>query len=294
MYRRSWARAREWGTALGMMLAMAGASHAAATNDPDEVRSIEGQDVAVWSPAAGSAPYPLVLFSHGVRGCNIQSKYLMRALSQAGFLVVAPNHDDRATFCPDRAPRADDLPRDFLVRAATEGSTFYDERGKNLRDLRAALKVDAELSSQIDFSSVALVGHSLGGYTVLGLAGAWPGRWRMDEIDAVVALAPFVQPFINGGTLGDIEVPVLLQAGTADKWIPPALVGSVYSAIASPACKVVYRGADHFAWTDLDLSARFRGATATTTITFLKDVLGNRSPTAASLASSAADPPECK
>ena len=53
--------------------------------------TISGRDVAVWKPSA-TAPasgYPLIVFSHGFTGCNTQTKFLMEALAEAGYLVLA-------------------------------------------------------------------------------------------------------------------------------------------------------------------------------------------------------------
>lgn len=57
---------------------------------------LAGRDVALWKPS-GPAPetgYPIIVFSHGFGGCNTQSTFLMEALAQAGYLVLAPNHKD--------------------------------------------------------------------------------------------------------------------------------------------------------------------------------------------------------
>src|SRR5471030_3184572 len=61
--------------------------------------TIAGRDVAVWKPAgaAAVAGYPVVVFSHGYGGNNTQSTFLMEALAGAGYLVVAPNHQDART-----------------------------------------------------------------------------------------------------------------------------------------------------------------------------------------------------
>ena len=48
------------------------------------------------------------------------------------------------------------------------------------------------LMTAFDWKRCGLVGHSLGGYTLLGLGGAWPS-WRFDGIKAVLALSPYVQ-----------------------------------------------------------------------------------------------------
>src|SRR5437773_2068602 len=58
--------------------------------------TIAKRDVAIWKPT-GTAPaggFPVILFSHGFGGCNTQSTFLMEALAHAGYLVLAPNHQD--------------------------------------------------------------------------------------------------------------------------------------------------------------------------------------------------------
>lgn len=298
MIRISRMRSHQWLMALGALLATAGAPCVAATSpdDPDEVRTIAGREAAVWMPAGGSLPHPLVLFSHGVRGCKTQSTALMRALAEAGMLVVAPDHDgDKADFCPDRRPGFADMPPGFIDGAQVGGPSFYSVRGKEVRDLRDALLVDGRLASLVDRDRVVLVGHSLGGYTVLGLAGAWPS-WKMGGVAAVVALAPFVTPFRNGGMPAGIEVPVLYQVGNRDDQAPPAELDAlrIYTDTPSPACKLTYQEADHFAWTDLDNGAGFHGAMAADITAFLKVVFDRKQPTETILTKLPKAEPKCK
>src|SRR5205085_2610811 len=58
-----------------------------------ETTTLGGVPVAVWRPA-GSAPAPLVIFSHGLHGMAAQSTFLTRALADHGYLVIAPDHAD--------------------------------------------------------------------------------------------------------------------------------------------------------------------------------------------------------
>ena len=56
---------------------------------------IAGLQVTVWTadaPPAGRQP--VLIFSHGFRGCPTHSRFLMRAFALAGYLVFAPNHAD--------------------------------------------------------------------------------------------------------------------------------------------------------------------------------------------------------
>ena len=153
--------------------------------------AIAGLDVEVWPPTGSADSYPLVLFSHGLGGCRTQSTYLTQALAQHGMLVVAPDHKDKGEQCPTRAPTLAEIERGLL------GTHEY--RMDDLQKLREALPTQPALSGwPIDPDRVVLVGHSFGGHTVLGLAGARPD-FRMDQIAAVVALAPYARPLLAEG-----------------------------------------------------------------------------------------------
>jgi hypothetical protein len=102
-----------------------------------------------------------------------------------------------------------------------------------------ALHKDPRWNKEIDWSKVALSGHSLGGYTVLGLAGAWPS-WKLPQVKAVVALSPYCLPFIKQNTLANIGLPIMYQGGTRDYGITPSLKGpnGAYNHTSAP-CEFV-------------------------------------------------------
>jgi pimeloyl-ACP methyl ester carboxylesterase len=102
-----------------------------------------------------------------------------------------------------------------------------------------------------DWSRLGLVGHSLGGYTVLALAGAWP-QCKLAGVKAVLALSPYSQPFIVHGTLDGLGAPVMYQGGTRDFGITPAIekTRGAYDQSPEPKYLVVINKAGHFAWTD--------------------------------------------
>ena len=61
----------------------------------EESTRIGGIDVVVWTPSVGGQRHlPVLLFSHALYLCPTQSRYLTRALADAGYLVVAPRHGD--------------------------------------------------------------------------------------------------------------------------------------------------------------------------------------------------------
>ena len=275
---------------LGAALATADGARGGTVIEP-RVVNLAGLDVAVWQPTGSPGPYPLVLFSHGAGGCKTQSTYLMDALAQDGMLVAAPDHSDKSANCPARLPEPDELPRTFWMTGKW-GPSFHDDRRDDLQRLRAALEADPAYSGLIDTTRVALVGHSLGGYTVLALAGAWPS-WKMDGITAVVALAPYSQPFVRGGKPSEIEVPVLFQVGSEDpadtgggRRVPSSLRPQLQPASLPTQAPTISH------WTDLqDLS--FHDATAAAVTAFLDEAFAGRPPTEL-LASPQAEPPVCK
>jgi predicted dienelactone hydrolase len=213
-----------------------------------ETTQIAGLRVSIWRPAAAHGRAPLVIFSHGFHGTSTQSTFLMKALAADGYLVVAPNHKDAIG-----GGHLSEPPEAGFGRPDTWTDRTFRDRADDVRNLIAALKADQQWNAAIDWSRFALAGHSLGGYTVLGLAGGW-ASWQLPEVRAVVALSPYASPFIQKKALGAITAPVMYQGGTRDIGITPTLrkPGGAYDQTPAPALFVEFRGAGHFAWTDLE------------------------------------------
>jgi predicted dienelactone hydrolase len=266
-------------------LAASGLAQAAGCDAPHKVgyRVIDlqgGRKIAVWYPAAAAeerfayspsgkgllgsvapnAPpaacprVPLVLFSHGLGGCAVQSTFLTEELARFGYVVAAPDHQDAATCAIDAGGlRLGNLRTDHSLLEPARWDA-QSEIGR-LNDLRAVIervKADPQLARIADTGRAGAIGHSLGGYAVLGLAGGWP-TWRTPEVKAVVAMSPFVTPFLAHETLSKLAVPVMYQGGQFDIGITPNMEGPKGAFAASPAPKyyVRLRGGTHVEWTNL-------------------------------------------
>ncbi len=182
-------------------------------------------DVAL--PAAGN--YPLVVFSHGFGGFNIQSLDLMEHLASHGFVVVSPNHtgntqDDMSS--PD--PEADRFPDVAFVI-----------------DEMAAANLDA-LSlffGHVDASNVGVAGHSYGGMTSLFMASGYGGGPADSRVKAIVPVAASTSQ-ISDAELQSITIPTTLVVGTKDGLRPSSI--RAYSEISSSdRILIQVRGANH-------------------------------------------------
>src|SRR5262249_36669439 len=110
-----------------------------------EKYKIAGLEVAVWEPPERVSRVPLVLFSHGFHGRNTQSGGLASAMADAGYLVMAPNHQDAIGngLKPPVVP--------FKQPALWSERTFKD-RGIDICRLLEALHKDPVWSARIDWT----------------------------------------------------------------------------------------------------------------------------------------------
>jgi len=265
-----------------VVLAISNAARAVPADGSQLLRTDRGLTYREWLPdnfARHRGDVPLILFSHGFGGCAQQSATLTRALAAAGYAVLAPNHRDEA--CErymgnlSAALGAGQMQPEqpFTQPAAWSDRTEAGRRD----DLEAVLQFalsHAPYKDAIDRNRIGVMGHSLGGYAALGLAGAWPS-WRDPRIKAALALSPYAAPFIVAGTLGGIAVPVMYQTGTRDIGIGPVLLKQGGYAMARPPKYLLeLDGAGHFAWTELN--PKYQRTIADYAVAFLDQALLGR------------------
>ncbi len=218
--------------------------------DPEARYDYRGQiGRAVQNGRVRSGKHPIVLFSHGYLGGADQSIFITENLARMGYVVVAPEHADAGK----NAAKGGVASLDFGVPGPWPERKFFDRK----EDLSAALDElqarNADPKSpfygSLDFDRVGALGHSLGGYTVLGLAGARES-WRDTRIRAVVGLSPYVAPLGRPTSKLSIAVPVALQGGGLDIGVTPTLP-AFYEALPAPKLYLVLRAENHLGWTNL-------------------------------------------
>ncbi|MGK7888416.1 MAG: alpha/beta hydrolase family protein [Leptolyngbyaceae cyanobacterium] len=199
---------------------------------------------------------PIILVSHGVGGDAEDFAPLAQHLASYGFVVVVPDHEQLAAN-EDDAPTSplDRLRSQFsgamnpveLVKRPLTLSAILDEM-ERLNELNPMFQ------GRLDLDNVGVIGHSLGGYTGLAMVTGDISRRRLrrtctndealalnlslllqcqaralprrlpslsdDRIKAVMALNPVGSAILGKRQIEDIDVPVMLVAGSHDAIAP--------------------------------------------------------------------------
>ncbi|MBV9508402.1 MAG: hypothetical protein JO323_25720 [Acidobacteriia bacterium] len=205
------------------------------------------------APVADCQTYPLVIYSHGFGGCGTVSLFYTEALARAGYIVAAPDHKDSK--CKVDQPftgRFLQKAEEPFQRPEQWGPSVYQQRRQDIRRVLDELPRARMFQGRIDPGRIGGSGHSLGGYTIAAMIGAW-SSWRDDRIKAAVLMSPYVSPFLVKGTLKDIHVPVMYQGGTRDLGITPYLRrdGGAYDQTNAPKFFVDLELANHLDWSNL-------------------------------------------
>ena len=197
-------------------------------------------------------PFPLVLFSHGLAGCGTQTLFFTEELARQGYVVAAPDHEDAGCSVDGDGALEIKPPEGNLFDPASWTDETYVGRRDDLQILLQQVLASEKFGPIVDADHIAAVGHSLGGYAALGMAGAWRS-WNDDRIKAVLAFSPYALPFTTQSTLGGVDVPVMYQGAVFDVGITPFIEGpnGAFAATGSPRYFVKLRGGTHFEWTNL-------------------------------------------
>jgi len=157
-------------------------------DDPLFVMGRVARDAAL-SDAAKT--FPVVLLSHGTGGTAASLGWLADKLAAHGFVVIGVDHHGNTASEPYRP----------------EGFLCCWERPRDLTVLLDALNAQGLFAGRLDFDRVSAAGFSLGGHTVLSLAGAitdmalfkawaaggWGSRGPREFPDLVDHIAPLLE-----------------------------------------------------------------------------------------------------
>jgi predicted dienelactone hydrolase len=212
-----------------------------------------------------TAPFPVVLFSHGLGGSRKGCGFLGEHWSQRGYAAVFVEHPGSNEAVWQAVPPAGRM-------AAMRDAASLENFRLRVGDIAAVLdQLGAwnsthghPLAGQLDLDRVGMSGHSFGGQTTQAVSGqSFPlvGRRFTDpRIKAAVIMSPGTQRgrLDAGGSFGEVVIPWLLLTGTKDK----ALIGgqSVESRLAvfpalppGQSYELVLHDAEHSAFTDRSL-----------------------------------------
>ncbi len=137
-----------------------------------------GADVG-GGPAAHPGRHPLVLYSHHSGGNRRAATFLCRHLAGHGYVVAAADHSE--VVATDLGPQEHETGAERAARI----ERIVTSRVPDLRFLLDHLLGGHVVpGADLDATRIGLVGHSLGGWTVLAAPEVEP------RVGAVVALAP--------------------------------------------------------------------------------------------------------
>jgi predicted dienelactone hydrolase len=220
------------------------------TNESEVARSFGPYTMAVAmnAPVAGR-DLPLVVISHGNNGSPLTHRDTAIALARAGFVVVLPEHLGNS--------------RTDSTLAGTAAMLAHRPRHVTL-SIDAVL-ADAAFRDHVRPTEVRVIGHSIGAYTALAVAGALPNAMTPDQpafavvpvpvtpdarVRALVLLAPACGWFMVPGALANVRVPILMYSGHQDHVTPLFHAELVLSGVAHPeqVKHIVVHGAGHHAF----------------------------------------------
>lgn len=141
------------------------------TEYPQWIGSAEAPfaSAGIAAPNAPLAPskekFPLILLSHGTGGSDLMMAWLGTGLAAHGYIAIAVNHPGNNSF------------DEYTV----QGFSFWWERAKDLSTLLDLFLAEPAFGPHIDPNRIGAAGFSLGGFTVIELAGGIGELFRYQD-----------------------------------------------------------------------------------------------------------------
>ncbi len=160
-------------------------------------------------PIAKAAPFPLVIFSHGITGMRHIHTSLAENLASHGYVVAAPDHsyDANITIFPDGhiadyRSHITGHPDSVIIRrkqinTRTEDVRFIIEQFKRIQ----SGDISHPLTGYMDLENIGVAGHSFGGATAI------QASKTTETIGACLVLDGWINPVPNSTIHSGIETP---------------------------------------------------------------------------------------
>jgi predicted dienelactone hydrolase len=169
---------------------------------PETPFAAAGKAARDAKPMAAPEKFPLILLSHGIGGSSFMMAWLGAALAAHGFIAAAVNHPGNNAL------------EDYTI----PGAVFWGQRAHDMSALLDLLLAEPTFGPHIDPKRVGAAGFSLGGLTVLELAGGIAEFFRYQDFCK--------SPKADGMCTDTIEYPGLLAKVTALAKTDPAIQGA--------------------------------------------------------------------
>ncbi|MED3895370.1 alpha/beta hydrolase [Priestia aryabhattai] len=163
--------------------------------------------------------FPLVILSHGDGSTPLAYRTIAQFLARNGFIAGIPQHP-------------------FNNREDNTLSGTIDNlknRPTHIRTVIDWFLKESAFSSSIHSNNISLIGHSMGEYTALAVAGGIPTSFPSESPDqkpyclsvtqdkrvqSLILLAPATGWFREKGALEDVNIPILMITGEKDTITP--------------------------------------------------------------------------
>lgn len=191
--------------------------------------------VLIWEPAE-KGPFPLLVMAHGFGGLPEKFDAFARTVAAAGTIVAAPAFP----LTNENAPGGHETALSDTVNQPADLSFVISQL------LDAARQPSDALAGSLIPSQIAVLGHSLGGATVIGLTRKSCCRdERVAASILVAAPSGLADLFFPGGQTTASGLPTLIMQGTADATLPYSNAVMLYDSTEPPRILVGLDGAGH-------------------------------------------------
>ena len=189
--------------------------------------------------------YPLLIFSHGYGGSRYNQSYLAEFMARNGYIVAAIEYNDRSMIQSlVERPRVTSKALDFILS-------------------------DSQIKNNIDANKIGMLGHSVGGYTALAVAGGIPDFSKIStsflkelyikykdydnhfydkRVKAIAILAPGKTVVFNKKSLSKVTIPVFIMEASRDELVDGNDLKKLASNLPKNPKYFVLKGAGHFAF----------------------------------------------